>query len=143
MAELEPNIAEKWLYQQLTADSTLAALGVFSVTVPTRNDYPAVVFVARPEQGGGDVNVINGEIVMARLMYIVRASTAGMSYGPISQAAALIHKQLHLKSGNVTGGKVLACTRVHPFSYAEEEEGGDHYRHMGGVYRLFVQSDKE
>lgn len=141
MSELEPTIAERWLYQRLTANATLAAMGVFSLKPLDRDDYPAVVFVARPEQGGGDVSTVNGTIVMARLMYVVRATCAGMSYGPITQAAGLIHQQLHRQSGEVTGGKVVACVRVHPVAYGEEKEGDEHYRHMGGVYRLFVQSD--
>jgi hypothetical protein len=129
------------LYQRLTSNGTLAAMGVYSLKPLNREDYPAVVYVARPEQGGGDVATANGTIVMARLMYVVRATCAGMSYGPITEAAGLIHTLLHRQSGAVTGGKVVACLRVHPLAYGEEKEGDEHYRHMGGLYRLFVQSD--
>lgn len=137
MAELASVVAERWLYQTLSANATLAVLGIYSHVIPPEATLPAVVFV--PNAAGSDLRGV-GRIrpILTTLDYVVKVVGAGESVAPIAAAAGLVHDLLDAQSGSATGGQVLACVREQLINYPETSQG-IRYHHLGGLYRLQVQ----
>lgn len=142
---LEPLVAKRWLRATLAADAALVALvgGALSPRIcdgpaPEGTAYPCVVFL--PYTPGRDLSVIGGIRVWSELPYVVKAVHQAESYAdPLQTLAERIDALLHRASGEVDGGRVIACVRVSPLEYPEVKNSVQ-YRHLGGIYKLQVQS---
>lgn len=77
--------------------------------------------------------------VMARALFVVRASVAGESYDELEPAADLIDAALHGASGAGDDGLWFESVRVSPVGYPEVA-GSKQYRHLGGMYRLLAHT---
>jgi hypothetical protein len=138
----ETFVADSWLYAVLTGDATLmglAAGGVHGYNNPNRSPlFPYVLF--QMQGAGQDVRGVGTARIMAPMVYVVRGISEGNSFGgSLRQIADRIDTLLHAASGTAAGGLVLVCVREQPFALPETAPDGRQYRHLGGIYRLFVQ----
>ncbi len=129
--------ADKWLYATLSADATLIPLiagRVYDGIAPSGTTLPYVVF---NYQGGYDVRG-NGPIrVMVSGVYLVKAVGQGSSFASLWPIVSRIDTLLHAQHGANADGEAWAA-REQPFKYLEIDEGVQ-YRHLGGLYRVWVQ----
>ena len=138
----ETFVADSWLYAVLSGDAQLVALatgGIYGHSNP--NKTPTFPFVLFGLQGAGmDVRGVGPARVMAPMVYLVRGISEGNSFGGnLKSIADRIDALLQAASGSAAGGLVLVCVREQPFVLPETGPDGRQYRHLGGIYRLFVQ----
>lgn len=131
--------AESWLYNKLHGDGTLLALctgGVFTWPVPAEYTQPYVLYQL---QSGVDIRGMGPLRIGVNGLWLVRAVFEQPSFGGnLKTAADRIDTLLHAASGTATGGTVWACVREQPFQLVEPASGRQ-FRHLGGIYRLWVQ----
>ena len=129
--------AETWLYSKLN-EATLkgyATGGIFTWPAPTEYSQPYVLFQM---QSGRDIRGNGPTIIGVNGLWLVRAIFEQASWGGNLKAAAdRINTLLHAASGTATGGTIWACVRTEPFQLVEVVAGRQ-FRHLGGIYRLWV-----
>ena len=138
----EPWVADSWLYAVLSGDATLAGLvaaRIYAHNNPNRTPvFPYVLF--QLQGNGADVRGVGPTRIMAPMVYLVRGIGEGNSFGGnLTTIADRIDTLLQAASGTAAGGVVLSCVREQPFALPEVAGDGRQYRHLGGIYRLFVQ----
>lgn len=135
----DPVVAQTFIYARLAGDTALVALvgaSIYADNVPIGGTLPAVVF--KQMDPGMDVDA-NSRRVLSNPLYIVEAVMAGRSYGALGAFADRIDAVLQNATGTAAGGRILDCRREKPYQMPEFTDGQD-YRHLGGYYRLLVQS---
>lgn len=134
----EPFVAETWLYTTLAGDAALMGLatGVYADVAPEGAVFPFVVFTY---QAGRDVATLNGNRIHTWATYQVKAITDQPSYGAVRTIADRIDALLHRATGTAADGTIFSCVREEPVRFTESASGKQ-YRHLGGLYRLQVQS---
>jgi hypothetical protein len=135
-------IAEQWLVGVLLGDAEVAALvgeRVYSELAPQGAVMP---YVTIQNQASVDVLGVGSRRIMSELVYVVRAVGRGASYVGLAPIADAIDRVLHLSRGETEEGWVLGCRREQPFRRPEVTSGVQ-YRHLGGLYRLWVQEKDE
>lgn len=144
MPDLETLVAERWLYNTLSLDATLSGLvnGFFTELIPdhiveaSRDNEKYVVWSLRNAR---DVRALSAILIMSRLTYQVQVVAASQSGTALSVIAARINQLLDGQSGTATGGTIVCCFREQPVGFIENWEGKV-YRHLGGTYRIDVQT---
>lgn len=129
---------DQWLYATLTGDATLAAAvstRCYSDVAPQGAAFPLLLFTM---MDGTDVMGVGTARIMVNAIYQVKVIGQGSSYSPLKPIADRIDAVLQGKTGSVVDGVILACTREQPIRYMEIA-GETQYRHLGGLYRVFVQ----
>ncbi len=132
--------AERWLYATLTGDATLAGIvgnRVYGHVVPGGATVPYVFysFQGAPD----DTTTINAETIWSELVYAVRMVSKVESFTTVEAGAAAIHGAIHRERGSNISGDILACVQERPFAMIELDRDGFELRHLGGLYRLYVQ----
>lgn len=136
---IETTLIEAWIYNRLSTDATLTtAVGdhIYSYVAPATAATPYVVFNA--QSPGLDVMGVGTARVMLNSLYQVKVVVQDASFNGATAAANRIDALLHGATGTPTGGQVLGCVREGPLAYAEVSDGIE-YRHLGGLYRIWVQ----
>lgn len=134
--------ADRFIVAQLSADATLAALGIYEdESVPADATYPNVQF--RLVAPGSDRFAIGDIRIMSAPVYVVlvveRFTQLSPNYTSIESYADRIDAQLHQQSGVVTGsGQVFRSHRLEPWQRARMYQGIQ-YRELGGRYQVYVQ----
>lgn len=148
MAGVEGLILSEWVVAALVGDAQMAAaLGVvgpetvgarvWEGIAPEGTPYPFVTFtVAEPQDWTG----VGTTRVMSKVGLTVKATSRGRSYAPIKAVAQRIDAALQgvLNVPTSGGGRVLSVIRQNGLQYPEQD-GGEDYRHLGGVYEAHVQ----
>jgi hypothetical protein len=136
--------ATRWLYGVLTAGGgiTGVALAVYEDTAPegsTAADTKWIEYEAMDP--GSDVAEVGAQRIWTEYAFHVRAVTRGRSTQALEAIVDEIDNRLHRKSGTVSDGQVISCTRSQDGSEAPESwfKEGVEYRGLGGVYNLIVQ----
>ena len=138
---IETAVAEQWLYERLTGDSTLMGLlgndpsRVVGYLAPEGTPEPFVVF---QHQASSDMMVVNGQRIWSNLVYVVKVVDRGESFSQAWDIAQRVDAVLHRASGTVSTGEVLECVRERLIAYVEHD-GKEMYRHVGGVYRIYAR----
>jgi hypothetical protein len=134
---------DEWLYGTLTGDAALTAVvgqRVHNEQAPTTSTFPLVVFQL---QSSIDVRGNGQTRIMVDALYVVRGIVANASYDANSKLIAeRIDALLHASSGGTADGgaaSIFTSHRTQHFRLAEEESGKQ-YRHLGGIYRIYAQS---
>lgn len=138
---IENTLVETWLYGKLSTDATLVAqvgTRIYSYVAPTTATTPYVVFSA--QSPGFDVMGVGTARVMLNCLYQVKVVVQDASFSTAKTAANRIDVLLHGTMGYPSGGEVLGCVREGPLAYAEITDGIE-YRHLGGLYRIWVQEN--
>lgn len=150
---LETFAADEFIYGQLKNDATLmgllnaayskygqppvAAPEIYAETIVPDVTYPYIIFqmhTALP-----DSTVVNGIRIWSRLDYLVKVVDREQSYSTIAPIYSRMDQLLHLTAGTVADGQVYWSQRIRPFRMPEVDDAIQ-YRHMGGIYRITVQS---
>lgn len=130
--------AETWLYTKLHGDSTLLGLcpgGIHTWPVPTTF---AGRYVLYQNQSAVDVRGMGPARIGVNGLWLVRVVDEALSFGGSLQTAAdRLDVLLQAASGAVTGGNIWACVREEPFQLVELADGRQ-YRHLGGIFRIFL-----
>jgi len=150
---LESWAADEFIYAKLKNDSTLLTLiqavytkygqtvptdpEIYADTVPPTVTFPYVSFQLRTPWP--DTTVANGVRIFARMDYLVKVVDRAQSYADMVPIYNQIDKLLHLATGTVADGVVLFTQRMQIFRFPEIDDAIQ-YRHLGGIYRLTVQS---
>lgn len=126
--------ADRWLYEMLTTDSTLATvLGgrVFADVAPEDTAYPLAVISAV-----SSVPVVNlsAERVMDNELWQVQLITDQADYAALETAAERIRAILHRASGE----GVIGCVEAGITRFSEVDNGRV-YKHLVMEFRLHTQ----
>jgi hypothetical protein len=138
MAGYETTAGFQWLYNTLSADSTLqtdAPGGVWRGLAPPGTATP---FVILSLQSGKDVITANAVRVFDDDTFLVKAVGPASNNAGVLAAASRIDALLGRTSGQVTAGAILACYRETPISI-DELVNGELWSNLGGLYRLIIQ----
>lgn len=131
-------LAERWLYTTLAADAALGSVvstRIYSSVAPQSSTLPCVVF---QQQAARDVMGSGPYRYHSTMLYTVRVIDEAGGWGTVEASADRIDAVLHAASGTATGGTIVACVREQPFSMVESIDGRT-FRHLGGIYRLWLQ----
>lgn len=136
---VETFTADDFLFDRLSTDPVLIPLipgGVHVDVAPeTVEEYPYIVFNL---QAPRDIRGVGPARIMADLLYTIKATTRGNSYLPLREIANRIDEILTAASGSAIGGNVLHVIREESIHFPETVNGVE-YRHLGGLFRLYVQ----
>lgn len=130
----------EWLYETLSSDATLTALvadRMYDGIAPQAATFPYITF---NWQGGADVSAVGGIRIMNNGLWQVKAVVNETSYATILPIADRVDQVLQRASGAVSDGIILACVREQPLALIENSNGVQ-YRHLGGLYRIYVQEN--
>lgn len=137
----ETIIADTWLYSVLSSDAATAAIvgtRIYGDIADQDAAYPYIVY--QMQSPGNDVSVIGMHRIFATPLYLVRVIEATNGYSDNAIVVAnRIDALLHRASGAVSGGYNIATNRERPFRLTEIANGRQ-VRHLGGLYRLRIQS---
>lgn len=132
-----------WLYETLSGDATLTALGVAGVhdtRIPQDASGYRIVFEAVPTD---DVMGVGTSRIMTRAEYKVLASApaaAEVSFATVNDMAAQIDTLLHGAAITTNDeGTVLTCRRLIPRKGVELTKGGEYQAFAGGIYEIQSQ----
>ncbi len=130
----ETDLIDRWLVAVLGADGSAVYADLADEGAP----YPFYVFTML--SGGSDTLGVGQARIMARPLYLVKATVQSLTYDAARPAAKRADQLLHgARNVAVPGGLILSCTREAPFKLAENANGVS-YRHLGGMYRFEVQA---
>jgi hypothetical protein len=137
----ETTRVDQFLYTRLTSSAPLTVLvgaRVFADRVPQGETFPAVVHQL---QGAADVRTATGDArIMVSGLWLVKAIVRSDTFDDAQPIADELDTLLEEASGPAgDDGTVFSSTREAPFRLVEDDEGGPSYRHLGGLYRVFVQ----
>lgn len=136
----EITIAQRWLWETLSADLTLISLvanRIYTGAGPQGVVYP-YVFI-QPYKADPDSLSMGGFRHRSYLEYIVQGVNNTSDEGELEPIADAIDVVLHARGNEpVTGGgMVLICYRVAPFAFSQDLDTVQ-YRRLGGRYRLEI-----
>lgn len=126
---------DEWLYSILHGDPALANLPVASYVAKAGMTLPRIQFNF---QGGSDVGAVGAIRIMLTGLWQIKAIVQADSFAPAKPIADRIDTLLHGAAGAVADGVILGCVREQPIAYVEVDNGLQ-YRHLGGLYRVYVQ----
>jgi hypothetical protein len=139
----ELTLAEQWIETTLANDPTMKTLcgdpvRVFNDEVPVNTVYPFVVYSVHDN---ADVIVIGDARVMVTASYLIKAIAVGNNWPPdLMSSAARIDALMNGILQPVTGGIVHGSRRSSEYRLVEQVEG-KLFRHMGGIYQMWLQSE--
>jgi hypothetical protein len=139
----ELSIAEEWIETTIENDPVMQSLcgnpvRVFNEEVPVNTLYPFVVYSVHDNR---DLIVIGDARVMATAAYLIKAIAVGPDWpSDLMSAAAQIDVLMNAILQPVTGGIVHGSRRSSEYRLVEQVEG-KLFRHMGGIYEMWLQTE--
>ena len=138
----EISIGKKWIYNTLMTNASLVSLLTENGEVKFYADYarkvPCVVYQTYSIKE--DTMVVGGYRVKSNIQFTVKAIDRSENTALAEQIAGLIDQSLHRKSGVLAEGTVISCIRRLPFNFIEKNPEST-YQHLGGIYKLEIQSN--
>jgi len=133
----ETTRAETWLFSALNAAPALAGGRIYQGVAPPTATSPFITFELI---AGTDLVEVGAARVWSNLLYLVKGVAQGSSFAPLVPIADGIDARLNDKTGDLTDARVLGCRREEPHALSEVTDAGVSYRHLGGLFRLYVQA---
>ncbi len=126
-----------WIQATLLADVDVSAIttDIYQDRAPKDATYP---FIVIQSQLSTDVMGVGTSRIITDSMFIVKSIAQSETYTPLIPLSKAIDIALHGATGSLAGGSVFACIRDESFRFSETEDG-DHFKHLGGVYKLQLQ----
>lgn len=140
---LEIPAAYQWLVDKLKADATIVTLvgaRVYIRQIPQSGSYPCIVV---QDMSANDLVGTGAARLMTDALFLVKGVNEGNYLGdPVKAIAKRIDELLHAADASSNAdGEVFCCVRERPFSPPlEVTAAGKLYSHLGGVYRLYIDS---
>jgi len=135
----QPLAANTWIQQTLANDVTLAGLvgdRIYEDVADRDAVYPLVVYHL---QDANDTNGVAGARILERELYTVKVVGRDTSYLPLKSIYARVDALLHRQGGKTGDGDQVKCVRESSIKFVSVEDGLE-YRHLGGLYRLWIIS---
>lgn len=131
--------ADQWLYSTLAADATLTAAVSTRFYADEAPDKAAFPFVQWNLLSSVDVRGQGPNSIMLNCLYLVKAVGKTRSYGDLLPITKRVRELIDGKGGDtLAGDHIFSCSREEGFRLPEYLNGVS-YRHLGAVYRIFVQ----
>ena len=108
---------------------------VFSELAPADAVYPFVVYQT---QSTTDLHVVGPDRLLTEVELLIRGVSATSSYTPLKPLAKAIDLAFHGTVGTTDGSTISCLRRTRQFKLVEQYEGSQ-VRHLGGIYRVWVQ----
>lgn len=126
-----------WIQTVLLADAGVSAIttDIYQDRAPVVAAYP---FIVIQSQQATDVMGVGTARIITDSIYIVKSIAQSETYTPLIPLAKAIDLALHGVTGTLSGGSIFACIREESFRFSETEDG-DHFKHLGGIYKLQLQ----
>ena len=126
-----------WIQATLLASSDVTDItsDIYQDRAPASANYP---FIVIQNQLTIDVMGVGTARIMTDSIYIVKSIAQSETYTPLIPLSEAIDSALHGTTGSLSGGSVFACVREESFRFSETEDG-DHFKHLGGTYKLQLQ----
>jgi hypothetical protein len=141
IAGVEDMGVARWLTSTLGGDTTLMTAtpgGLWDGAAIEGTPYPIVRF--DPQSPGIVVRGVGPIEIMVNSLWLIRAVTVGPEFGPIIPIASRLHALIQGATGlTLPEGTLVSCVREQPFRL-ESVQGGREFRHLGGIYRIFIQA---
>jgi hypothetical protein len=128
------------LYQKLNVSSVTTLLGSGSASLvhelaPPSATYPLCLFARQ-----SDVSTLRfGGNAFDNQVWQVKGIVRSTSSSVAEDIDKAVRDLLDFGSLSITGGSLMHMARISGFEYAENE-GDEVYRHVGSLYRLYVQT---
>lgn len=137
---VEPSRIEEWLWGLLRGDPEMQGYvgqRVFAYVAPETASLPYVVFQPLSQR---DANGIGTTRIMVETVFLVRAiGVESMStLRPIADRIDALVLEAAALFPTIGLAQIQGAVRDEPFSL-HEAAAGIAYRHLGGLYRLFVK----
>lgn len=129
---------ETWLYGLFAGDATMHGYTAdrwHNGVAPEGTQSPYGIFAYH---AGHDVRGVGPARIMSSTVYQVKIVATRENYANQRLAASRIDALLQAASGTTAAGRILACVRESEVNYKEVSNGVE-YRHLGGLYRIYVQ----
>lgn len=128
-----------YLRSVLTGDAGITAVvsnRVFCDVAPVGTASPLVIYTLLDAE---DVNGQGGgNTVLSHLRYSVRCVCEGASYTPLVDVGTRLQAVLHGRHNVVSNGWLIQGIQRERALQYPEIVGNRQYRHLGGVYRVFI-----
>ncbi len=107
-------------------------------TAPQGTPFP---YILAGNLSAIDVSAVGAIRVLVECVYVVRGVIAGQSYSAaLNQIADRIDALLHRQEGTIAGGGYIVASYREQLFRLPEAQNSIQYRHLGGQYRILVQS---
>lgn len=140
---LEVDAAHQWVHGVLNGDSLLRSYlgnpsdGIFEAQIPRMPYEVKFPLIIHSDQANRDTITTESVRILTHSFILVKAMDRGDSYASLRPIVSRADVLLHRSSGTVTDGLIYHCRRESTIRYAETE-GDNHYRHLGGLYHIWV-----
>lgn len=135
---LELIAMDDWIVSTLSSASDVTDIvgtRIFSEQMPKDVKFPYVIFNT---MATNDALTQDQVTVLVMADYQIKGVDRASSYNTLAPLSAAIYAALHRQGGTVTDGYIHRCSRQRTIKYPEVRENV-HYRHLGGMYRLWVE----
>jgi hypothetical protein len=131
--------AQKWIYDTLVNDAeTTALIGqrVYHGQARAGTLYPLIVF---SHQGGPDTQGVCTVRIQANPIFQIKVICDGNPNQQARDVADRIDELFQTAVTQISDGYVFSSRRIQPIDYIESKpNGGGHYTHVGGLFRLLI-----
>ena len=131
--------ARKWIYETLVNDAaTTAIVGqrVYPNKARAGTTYPLIVF---SHQGGPDTQGVCTVRIQANPIFQIKVICDGDPDQNARDVADRIDELFQTAVTQILDEYVFSSRRIQPIDYPEPKpNGGGHYTHLGGLFRLVI-----
>lgn len=131
--------ARKWIYETLVNDAaTTAIVGqrVYPNKARAGTAYPLIVF---SHQGGPDTQGVCTVRIQANPIFQIKVICDGDPDQSARDVADRIDELFQTAVTQILDEYVFSSRRIQPIDYPEpKSNGGGHYTHLGGLFRLVI-----
>lgn len=139
----DPNVADRFIFTSLTADSALTVVigsKVYGAIVWPQTPAPPPPYVIYQMQSAVGLRTIGVHRVWSNMLFLIRGVVEGNSYGGASKTMAdRIDAVMHAASGTNVDGVMHACVWQSPFRLPEVTDGKI-YLHAGSMFRIYARA---
>lgn len=143
MPVIDNLVSDELIMNRLQGDATLTSLvgnRIYEYQAPKGTTFPYIVFYN--QTAPRDIRGVGTATIMTDTLYAIKAIDQSTSYSTVKAINQRIHELLHgiqAVVGIAQQGTVVGIVREEAIKYPEVDSG-KHYRHLGGLYRIFVSS---
>ena len=137
----ETALVDSWISATLLASTDVTDIVSTRVYLDVAPETAAFPFIIYQLQDSSDVRGVGTFRVMSDTLYVVKGVAAVASFALLGDLAEAIDAALNtITPEAVTGGTIIGSVRENPFRLTEKD-GGQEFRHLGGIYRIYAQAD--
>lgn len=136
---IETTRVDEWLKTTLAASAPLAVLvstRIYGYVAPQGTVGNMVIY---NWMGGSDLVAVGGYRALVNGLWQVKAVVQGLSFAPGEAIMDLVDGLIHRQTGSTSDSLILSCVRQSPVQYVETTNGIQ-YRHLGGLYKIQIES---